>query len=68
MPGSVPLNRGGIVDNPMRTMLNPGDKVIPLNRSAGRDLLSEGSGDLPMQAQAAMIPVSYTHLTLPTKA
>ena len=55
VPGSVPLNRGGIVDNPMRTMLNPGDKVIPLNRSAGRDLLSEGSGDLPMQAQAAMI-------------
>ena len=55
VPGSVPLNRGGIVDNPMRTMLNPGDKVIPLNRSAGRDMLSEGSGDLPMQAQAAMI-------------
>ena len=55
VPGSVPLNRGGIVDNPMRTMLNPGDKVIPLNRSAGRDLISEGSGDLPMQAQAAMI-------------
>ena len=55
VPGAVPLNRGGIVDNPMRTMLNPGDKVIPLNRSAGRDMLSEGSGDLPMQAQAAMI-------------
>ena len=55
IPGSVPLNRGGIVDNPVRTMLNPGDKVIPLNRSAGRDMLSEGSGDLPMQAQAAMI-------------
>jgi len=55
IPGSVPLNRGGIVDNPMRTMLNPGDRVIPLNRSAGRDMLSEGSGDLPMQAQAAMI-------------
>jgi len=55
IPGSVPLNRGGIVDNPVRTMLNPGDRVIPLNRSAGRDMLSEGSGDLPMQAQAAMI-------------
>ena len=55
VPGAVPLNRGGIVDNPVRTMLNPGDKVIPLNRSAGRDMLSEGSGDLPMQAQAAMI-------------
>lgn len=55
VPGAVPLNRGGIVDNPVRTMLNPGDKVIPLNRSAGRDILSEGSGDLPMQAQAAMI-------------
>ena len=55
VPSAVPLNRGGIVDNPVRTMLNPGDKVIPLNRSAGRDMLSEGSGDLPMQAQAAMI-------------
>ena len=55
VPGAVPLNRGGIVDNPVRTMLNPGDRVIPLNRSAGRDMLSEGSGDLPMQAQAAMI-------------
>jgi uncharacterized protein (TIGR02594 family) len=51
----VKLNRGGIVDNPTRTMLYPGDKVIPLNRSAGKDMLSEGSGDLPMQAQAAMI-------------
>jgi len=55
VPSAVPLNRGGIVDNPVRTMLNPGDKVIPLNRSAGKDMLSEGSGDLPMQAQAAMI-------------
>ena len=53
--GIVPLNRGGIVDNPTRTTLYPGDKVIPLNRSAGKDMLSEGSGDLPMQAQAAMI-------------
>ena len=55
IPGSVPLNRGGIVDNPTKTSLFPGDKVIPLNRSAGKDMLSEGSGDLPMQAQAAMI-------------
>lgn len=53
--GIVPLNRGGIVDNPTKTTLYPGDKVIPLNRSAGKDMLSEGSGDLPMQAQAAMI-------------
>lgn len=55
----VKLNRGGVVsglvNDPTKTTLNPGDKVIPLNRSAGRDLLSEGSGDLPMQAQAAMI-------------
>ena len=55
IPGSVPLNSGGIVDNPLRTMLNPGDKVIPLNRSAGKDLLSEGNSDLAVQAQAAMI-------------
>lgn len=53
--GIVPLNRGGIVDNPTRTMLFPGDKVIPLNRSAGKNLLEEGSGDLPFKAQAAMI-------------
>ena len=55
----VKLNRGGVVsglvNDPTKTTLNPGDKVIPLNRSAGKDMLSEGSGDLPMQAQAAMI-------------
>lgn len=49
------LASGGLVDNPTRTMLFPGDKVIPLNRSAGKDILEEGSGDLPFKAQAAMI-------------
>ena len=55
----VKLNRGGVVsglvNDPTKTTLNPGDKVIPLNRSAGKDMMSEGSGDLPMKAQAATI-------------
>lgn len=42
--GMIKLNQGAsIVDNPTKTLLNPGDSVIPLNRSAGKQMLSDVS-------------------------
>jgi len=46
--GIVPLSKGGLApglyDNPTKGMLSPGQSVIPLNRSAGKEMLGN-SGD-----------------------
>lgn len=41
------LAPGGLVDNPLRTTLNPGDAVIPLNRNTGREFLDNNNADKP---------------------
>ena len=60
--GIVPLNRGGIVDNPTKTNLNPGDSVIPLNRNTGKQMLGDAKdvsstnpGETAVDALGAMI-------------
>jgi len=53
VPSSVPpspvspMSKGGIVDNPTKTTLNPGDSVIPLNRSAGKKILGKTNKTTP---------------------
>jgi murein DD-endopeptidase MepM/ murein hydrolase activator NlpD len=58
--GMVKLAGGaGIVDDPMRTTLYPGDSVIPLNRNVGKqmfgDTAGENLGELPITAASAMM-------------
>jgi hypothetical protein len=57
--GIVPLNRGGVVDNPTKTTLNPGDSVIPLNRNTGKQMLGNASdtsaGETAVDTVGAMI-------------
>lgn len=41
------LAPGGLVDNPLRTTLNPGDAVIPLNRNTGKEFLDNNNAAKP---------------------
>ena len=54
--GIVPLNRGGIVDDPTRGILTPGTSVIPLNRNVGKQML--GGGSNPDMAELPIVGVS----------
>ena len=57
--GIVPLARGGVVDNPTKTTLNPGDSVIPLNRNVGKQMLGDKNqatpGETAVDTVGAMI-------------
>lgn len=53
--GIIPLAKGGLVDNPTKTTLYPGDKVIPLNRNVGKEMLNSDVGETPLDASAAML-------------
>ena len=59
VPSAVPLARGGIVDNPTKTTLNPGDSVIPLNRNVGKQMLGDANqatpGETAVDTVGAMI-------------
>jgi murein DD-endopeptidase MepM/ murein hydrolase activator NlpD len=59
VPNAVPLARGGIVDNPTKTNLNPGDSVIPLNRNIGKQILGDTNqttpGETALDTVGAMI-------------
>jgi uncharacterized protein (TIGR02594 family) len=59
VPDAVPLARGGIVDNPTKTNLNPGDSVIPLNRNIGKQILGDTNqttpGETALDTVGAMI-------------
>jgi hypothetical protein len=39
--GILPMNKGGLVDNPTKTTLNPGDAVLPLNSTMGKNLFGD---------------------------
>jgi hypothetical protein len=61
--GIVPLSRGGIApglyDNPTQGMLSPGQSVIPLNRSEGKEMFGKSAatspGETAMDTVGAMI-------------
>lgn len=58
--GMIKLAPGGIVDDPMRTTLYPGDSVIPLNRNVGKQMFGDNAtGDDPsrigLDTSAALI-------------
>jgi murein DD-endopeptidase MepM/ murein hydrolase activator NlpD len=59
VPSAVPLASGGVVDNPTKTTLNPGDSVIPLNRNAGKQMLGKTNqatpGETAVDTVGAMI-------------
>jgi murein DD-endopeptidase MepM/ murein hydrolase activator NlpD len=59
VPSAVPLASGGIVDNPTKTTLNPGDSVIPLNRNVGKQMLGDTNqatpGETAVDTVGAMI-------------
>jgi len=42
-----PMAEGGVVDNPTKTTLNPGDSVIPLNRNVGKQMLGNKNQTTP---------------------
>jgi murein DD-endopeptidase MepM/ murein hydrolase activator NlpD len=59
VPSAVPLASGGVVDNPTKTTLNPGDSVIPLNRNVGKQMLGDTNqatpGETAVDTVGAMI-------------
>jgi hypothetical protein len=54
-----PMAEGGVVDNPTKTTLNPGDSVIPLNRNVGKQMLGNKNqatpGETAVDTVGAMI-------------
>ena len=54
-----PMAQGGVVDNPTKTNLNPGDSVIPLNRNVGKKMFGgakdTSAGETAVDTVGAMI-------------
>jgi len=54
-----PMAEGGLVDNPTKTNLNPGDSVIPLNRNIGKKMFGDTkdtpAGETAVDTVGAMI-------------
>jgi len=63
VPSAVPLSKGGLApglyDNPTKGMLSPGQSVIPLNRSEGKEMFGKSAatnpGDTAIDTVGAMI-------------
>jgi murein DD-endopeptidase MepM/ murein hydrolase activator NlpD len=61
--GVLPMNAGGFVDNPTKTTLNPGDAVLPLNSTMGKNLFGEQPNG-PGLEDAQAIPFKSVGATL----